>query len=66
MSGNGANLILFNERNKDWTCRALAILHPLTSDNISFLPYPLTPTPLKVEVTCVSPPLFVIKVSNLN
>ena len=26
-----------------------------TSDNISFLPYPLTPLPLKKDVICVSP-----------
>ena len=56
MSGNGANPILFSERNKDWTCRTLAIPYRLTSDNISFLPYPLTPTSLKVEVMCIATP----------
>ena len=45
MPGHGANLIPFNKKNKYWTSRTLANppIHPLTSNNISFLPYPTSP-----------------------
>ena len=66
MSGHGANPIFFNKKNKGLDVQNTCYPLPPTSDNISFLPYPLTSTLLKVEVICVSPPLFVIKVSNLN
>ena len=35
MSSHGANPILFNEKNKDWTSRTLANPQPRTSDKIS-------------------------------
>ena len=60
MSGNGANSIFFNKKNKDWTSRALAYTHlpppyPYSSisDKISIFHYP--PLILKVGVICVSP-----------
>ena len=45
MSGHGANPILFNKRDKDWTSRTLvnppsATHSPSPSDTISILPYP--------------------------
>ena len=41
----------FNKnKKKDWTFRTLANPHPLTSDNISFLPRPPSPIPLKVNI----------------
>ena len=48
ISGHGANPIFFNKKNKDWTFRTLA--NPPTSDNISFLPYPLPQTPYPLVV----------------
>ena len=41
------------KKDEDWTSSTLANPQSSTSDNISFLPYP--PTPLKVDVICVSP-----------
>ena len=42
MSGQSANLVFFNKKNKNWTSRTLANPPPPTSDNISFLSYPTT------------------------
>ena len=53
ISGPGVNPIFFNKKNTDWTSRTLANPPPPTPNNTSFLSY--APSPLKVEVTCVSP-----------
>ena len=54
LSGHGANPIFLNEKKKkDWTSRTLTNPPLPTSNNILFLPY--LPTPLKVDVICVSP-----------
>ena len=43
-------------KNKHWMFRTLTTPPPpKTSDNISFLPYPRTPPPTRVDVICVSP-----------
>ena len=44
---------LMKKKKKDWTSRTLTNPPPPTSNNILFLPY--LPTPLKVDVICVSP-----------
>ena len=60
ISGHGANLILFDKKNKDWTSRKLA-----TSDNISFLPYhpPFPPPPSSKWASYVYNPLIMSKCS---
>ena len=51
MCGYGTNPIFLNKKIK--IGRRKHSLTPPTPNNISFLPY--TPTPLKVDVICVSP-----------
>ena len=57
MSGNGANLIFFNNKKKRIGRPEYSLTppppspHPFSSDNISFLSYP----PFKVNVTCLLP-----------
>ena len=58
MSGHGRNPIFFNKKIKIGRPENLLSPHPPTSDNISFLSYtPPTPppSPLKMDVICVSP-----------
>ena len=53
MSGHGENPVFFNKKKVGHPEHSLT-LHRPTSNNISFLPHP-TPTPLKMDVICVSP-----------
>ena len=55
MSGHGANPIFFNKKIKIGRPENSLTPHPPTSNNISFLPYPPPPYPVKVDVICVSP-----------
>ena len=55
MSGHGGNPIFFNKKIKIGRPEHSSTPHPPTSDNISFLPYPLSPPFIKVDVICVSP-----------
>ena len=52
MFGNSANPILFNKNIKIGRPENLLTLHPLRPITSNFC---LTPTPLKVDVICVSP-----------
>ena len=62
MSDHVPDPIFFNNNKKDWTSRTLPTFHPFTSDNISVLPFCITPQPnttapsptIKEEVICVS------------
>ena len=53
MCCHGRNPTFCNKKNKDWTSKTLGNPLTPTSHNISVLPYILTP--IKVDVICVSP-----------
>ena len=55
MSGQGPNPIFFNKKIKIGRLEHSLTPQPPASDNISCLSYPRLPTPLKVDVICVSP-----------
>ena len=57
MSGQGANPIFFNKKNKDWTSKTRVtphLLRPITS-YFCLTPPPPPQLPLRVDVICVSP-----------
>ena len=58
MSGRGANPILLNEKNKDWTSRSLTNPPPPTSDNILFLHYSVPHLTQSRRCMCITPSLM--------
>ena len=54
MSVHGANPVIFNKSNNNWTSRTLAKPPPPTSDHISFLPYTIHP-PQSGRHICITP-----------
>ena len=54
MSDHRVNPVFLIKKTKDWTSRTLATAQPLSSDNISFLLYPPTPTQSERHI-CIIP-----------